>query len=307
MSDKYDNISNDSIGTFDVRSANESYQQPLSQLTDKSNNNASLFKDSSSINDASLDQQKDDNASLLNDYSLINDASLDHPNDNISHIINTTLDSTVMKVKMSNFDVDTPSTHLFVKPTRGTLNQWEYESRKYLFISLLKPLIKMHENEPKYKRLAHQITFKKINIQYKQITGQIKFPPFFQFDTEKKKYIQMTDVEISKYIEIMLKNIGRVKNTINKFINEVNIDEVNNKHINEVNNEHINEVNNKHINVANNEHINKISNNNSTINPQDIVKLSSEIALNVSNSKRKQLFDILTSFKNINCNKRLKR
>ena len=56
----------------------------------------------------------------------------------------------------------------------------------------------------KYKRQSQQITFKKIRDQYKNITGQNMFPPFFQLDGRTQKYVQMTDTEILDYIENIL-------------------------------------------------------------------------------------------------------
>ena len=142
MSNNNVHTSNDSIDTFDVKSKitipNGPFGEPLSQLTEKSNNVATLLNKTSSFNDTSLD-----NHGIPN----IDQSTLD-----------TTLDTTTISIKMSNFDVDNPSTHLFVKPTRGSLYQWGYESRKYLFIFLLKPLI-MNQMGSTYKRQSQQITF----------------------------------------------------------------------------------------------------------------------------------------------------
>ena len=188
MSNNNVHTSNDSIDTFDVKSKitipNGPFGEPLSQLTEKSNNVATLLNKTSSFNHTSLD-----NHGIPN----IDQSTLD-----------TTLDTTTISIKMSNFDVDNPSTHLFVKPARGSLYQWGYESRKYLFIFLLKPLT-MNQMGSKYKRQSQQITFKKIRDQYKNITGQNMFPPFFQLHGRTQKYVQMTDTEISDYIENMLK------------------------------------------------------------------------------------------------------
>ena len=187
MSNNNVHTSNDSIDTFDVKSKitipNGPFGEPLSQLTEKSNNVATLLNETSSFNDTSLD---------IHGIPKIYQSTL-----------NTTLDTTTISIKMSNFDVDNPSTYLFVKPARGSLYQWGYESRKYLFIFLLKPLT-MNQMCSKYKRQSQQITFKKVRDQYKNITGQNMFPPFFQLHGRAQKYVQMTDTEISDYIENML-------------------------------------------------------------------------------------------------------
>ena len=283
-------MSNESISTFDIKTDVLNVQL-LSQLTEKSNNNSSLFNDSASINAASLEYQKDDSSSrrVFNDSSTFKNDSFDNESNKLSKINNSTLDTTVVSAMMSNFDMDTPSTHIFVRPTRGTLNQWEYESRKFLYVSLFKPLINMNETHQKHQRLGQPITFKKICDQYEKITGRLKFPPFFQFDSKVNKYVQMTDNELSEHIKSIVKNISRVKNAINRFVKE-------GKDNNEK--ERINEGNNNSMKEANN--------NNSTIDAEEIVKLSREIAFSISNNERKELLDILTTFKTKNGNKRLK-
>ena len=146
MSNNNIHTSNDSIDTFDIRSKitipNGPFGEPLSQLTEKSNSVATLLNETSSFNHTSLD------------------------NHGIPNINQSTLDTTTISIKMSNFGVDNPSTHLFVKPARRFLYQWGYESRKYLFIFLLKPLI-MNQMGSKYKRQSQQITFKKYVINTK--------------------------------------------------------------------------------------------------------------------------------------------
>ena len=150
MSNNNVHTSNDSIDTFDVKSKitipNGPFGEPLSQLTEKSNNVATLLNETSSFNDTSLD---------IHGIPNIDQSTLD-----------TTLDTTTISIKMSNFDVDNPCTHLFVKHTRGSLYQWGYESRKYLFIFLLKPLT-TNQMGSKYKRQSQQITFKKYVINTK--------------------------------------------------------------------------------------------------------------------------------------------
>ena len=273
MSNNNVHTSNDSIDTFDVKSKitipNGPFGEPLSQLTEKSNNVATLLNETSSFNDTSLD---------IHGIPNIDQSTLD-----------TTLDTTTISIKMSNFDVDNPSTHLFVKPARGSLYQWGYESRKYLFIFLLKPLT-MNQMCSKYKRQSQQITFKKVRDQYKNITGQNMFPPFFQLHRRTQKYVQMTDTEISDYIDNMLKNISRVRNTIKRFSEELN------------NNNNEIEDNNNNNNI--NDNNNNIINDNLIVSPQEIVDLSTEVASNSNDRKRKELFDIISSFKNNNCKKK---
>lgn len=265
------NNDHDSIATFDVRSkisiSDGQFHEPLSQLTDKSNNVATLLE-ASSFNHASM--EKDDIPNI--DQTTLNTT------------LDTTLDTTTISIKMSNFDVGNPSTHLFVKPERGSLYQWEYESRKYLFLSLLKPLM-VHQMNSKYKRQSQQIKFKRICDHYKNITGQNMFPPFFQLHGTTQKYIQMTDTEISDYFENMLKNISRVRNTIKRFSEELNNTNNNNNN----NKDQVEDYDNT---------------DNLIVSPQDIVDLSREVASNINDNKRKELFDIISSFDNNNLKKK---
>ena len=114
------------------------------------------------------------------------------------------------------------------------------------------------------------------------------FPPFFQLDGRTQKYVQMTDTEISDYIENMLKNISRVRNTIKRFSEELN-------------------NNNNEVEDNNNSSNNNVSNDNLIVSPQEIVDLSTEVASNSNDRKRKELFDIISSFKNNNCKKKRNR
>ena len=117
------------------------------------------------------------------------------------------------------------------------------------------------------------------------------FPSFFQLDGRTQKYVQMTDTEISDYIENMLKNISRVRNTIKRFSEELN----NNN----------NEVEDNNNNNNDNDNNNNVINDNLIVSPQEIVDLSTEVASNSNDRKHKELFDIISSFKNNNCkNKR---
>ena len=272
MSNNNDHTSEVSIGTFDVNSkisipSDGAFAEPLSQLTDIPNNETSAFRQTS------LDKG-------------------DSPNINQS-----TFDTTTISIKMSNFDGDNPSTHLFMKPARGSLYNWEYESRKYFFIFLLKPF--MHQIDLKYRRQSQQITFKKIRDHYKKITGQKIFPPFFQFHEGKGIYIQMTDTEISDYIKNILTNISRVKKTINKFSeDEIKDNNISPQEIIKFMTEDEDDINDE-VEDSNTDHL--------TISPQEIINLTAEVASNVNDSKRKELFDIISSFKKNNCKKKRKR
>ena len=127
--------------------------------------------------------------------------------------------------------------------------------------------------------------------QYKNITGQNMFPPFIQLHGRTQKYVQMTDTEISDYIDNMLKNISRVRNTIKRFSEELNN-----------NNNEVEDNNNN-----NNDNNNNVINDNLIVSPQEIVDLSTEVASNSNDRKRKELFDIISSFKNNNCKKKRNR
>ena len=117
--------------------------------------------------------------------------------------------------------------------------------------------------------------------------------PFFQLHRRTQKYVQMTDTEISDYIDNMLKNISRVRNTIKRFSEELN------------NNNNEIEDNNNNNNI--NDNNNNIINDNLIVSPQEIVDLSTEVASNSNDRKRKELFDIISSFKNNNCKKKRNR
>ena len=83
-----------------------------------------------------------------------------------------------------------------------------------------------------------------------------------------------------------------MRNTIKRFSEELNN-----------NNNEVEDNNNNN----NNDNNNNVINDNLIVSPQEMVDLSTEVASNSNDRKRKELFDIISSFKNNNCKKKRNR
>ena len=113
---------------------------------------------------------------------------------------------------MAKFDSNSPSTHIFLKPKKGSLSKWERTSVDYLYLTIFSQMV---DTSKKYKRTTITNFYEEFCNIYKNVTGQENLPPFFKFDKETKTYTRMSSEDISAYVnENMGRNITRTKKRV---------------------------------------------------------------------------------------------
>ena len=188
-------------------------------------------------------------------------------NKDLHSCITSTQSQSQMMTLMSAFDEETPSTHIFLKPIRGSLHSWEIKARNYLYVSVLNQFLGS-KSMKKYQRMTINTNYKELCNMYMTVTGVNILPPFFQWNHSSKKYVKMSEEEICKYINTICRNVGRLKTSINKVLGQK-----------------------------------RQRSSRVPIHPQEIIDLSKEVALCIPDDKRKELFDILSSLKETYCKK----
>ena len=113
---------------------------------------------------------------------------------------------------MAKFDSNSLSTHIFLKPKKGSLSKWERTSVDYLYSTIFSQMV---DTSKKYKRTTITNFYEEFCNIYKNVTGQENLPPFFKFDKETKTYTRMSSEDISAYVnENMGRNITRTKKRV---------------------------------------------------------------------------------------------
>ena len=182
---------NGTIGTFDFPYSTKSRQNQQ-------------------INNSSLQLLTCENADAVAALSQLSEATI---------LPTQSCTPTEIEKMMQHFDSKLPSSHIFVKPGRGTLHSWEYESRKYLYLDLIYKMMPdgfLNDN----KRLKKKMTYKDLYGIYTDVTGINTFPPFYYYNKESNIYIKMNNNEISNYISKQFEKVGRLKNKIKEMMNE---------------------------------------------------------------------------------------
>lgn len=122
-----------------------------------------------------------------------------------------------MERMMHDFIPEIPSTHIFLKPGRGTLHTWEYVSRRYFYLNLIQKMIPdgfLNSNT----RMRKKVTHKELYATYKATTGMKSFPPFYCYNKSNMTYTKMNDNQVSMYLSKQFEKIGRLKEKIKRMI-----------------------------------------------------------------------------------------
>ena len=180
---------------------------------------------------------------------------------------------------MNDFDAESPSTHIFLKPTKGTLHRWEHESRKYFYLKLVYKLIP-DQCLKNNKRLGKNITCKDLSDIYKVSSGMKTLPPFYSYNKTTKMYDRMSEIEITSFMGTLFQKIGRLKKCINNLCDEKDKFDKTNKEGEEEEEEIEKDM---------------------TVSPNEIVGLCYDVAKRIPYNKRKELYDMIVTFKKNNC------
>ena len=116
---------------------------------------------------------------------------------------------------MKSFDNKDSSTHLFLKTCQGTLHEWEYSSRRFLYLDIIVPMLNKLKEEG--GKLAVSNAYDNIVSTYRSVTGTQHEPPFYKFDKLQNIYCYMDEFEVRKYIESVFCKMDRVSKTISKY------------------------------------------------------------------------------------------
>ena len=118
--------------------------------------------------------------------------------------------------KMKKFNESDFSTHLFLKPSQGSLCDWEHAPRRFFYLQIIKPILS--ECFARNIKLSTHINHYEIIVsKYKFVTGSNEVPIFYEYNKSKTLYTKMRHTDIIAYFSTIFQKMHQTKRTINQY------------------------------------------------------------------------------------------
>lgn len=161
------------------------------------------------------------NFSQLTDYGLSQSSSLEPIENGDTNtpsditLLKSSLTKEEMPVVMKGFNPNDSSSHLFLKTCQGTLHDWEYPSRRFFYLDIIRPML--NDLNAKGSRLVVKKSYDEVCLKYMSVTGANRGPPFYIFDKVQNIYTCLNDEETRKYVKSLFSKMDRVTSTISRY------------------------------------------------------------------------------------------